>query len=105
MYKLVKNSNMPNYLKFLINALLTITCVYWIGYFTFKILDTIRKFIHWVSEARNWWTFLICILILGIGILLAAQFYFDLDPVGKTIDKIVEWFKNFRNDLANIIGG
>ncbi len=103
MYKLVRESSIPKWLKWLINITLTITCIYWLGYFIYKILESVRRFIHWVSEKRNWWTFLMCLLILGIGILLAAQFYFELDPVGKAIDYIVEQFNNLRDNIANLI--
>ena len=103
MYKLVRESKMPKVLKWLINILLTLTCVYWIGYFIYKILESVRRFVHWTTEKRNWWTFLMCILILCVGILLAAQFYFELDPIGKITNYFIEKWNGWREYLANLI--
>lgn len=103
MYRLINNSKLPKFLKVLLIILLTLTCVYWIGLFIYKILEAIRKFVHWVSDKRNWWTFLMCIFILAIGSLLLAQFYFDLDPFGKLVNNIVEKWNDFREYLKGII--
>ena len=95
MYKIINNSKMPKLLKVLAYILLTLSLVYLIGLVLYKILEALRKFIHWVSEKRNCWTFLVCLLILGVGILLAAQFYFNLDPIGK----VINWFKMNINEF------
>ena len=97
MYRLVSNSKLPRFLKILIYILLTLTCVYWIGYFTFKILDGIRKFLNYVSTKEHWWAFLICIAILGVGTFLIAEFVFELGWWDTIINKIVETYHNIEN--------
>lgn len=100
MYRLVANSKMPRFLKALIYILLTITCVYWIGYFTYKILDAFRVFLHYVSTKEHWWAFLICLAILAVGAFLLAQFVFDLgwwemfvEFLSDKYHQVVNWFK------------
>lgn len=101
MHKWLYNSKLPKWLKILIYIVLTLTLIYWLGLLVYKFLEAIRKFIHWASEQRNWWTFLTCILILGIGSLLLAQFVFGLDPFGK----VTQWFVNCFNNMRQLIGG
>lgn len=103
MHVWVSNSQLPKWLKVVIYTLLTITLVYWLGYAIYKILETTRKVLHWATECRNWWTFLICILILGVGSLLMAQYYFDLDPLGKLAAWAVLQWDNLRNAIASKI--
>lgn len=71
--------------------------------FIYKILEAIRKFVHWVSDKHNWWTFLMCVFILAIGSLLLAQFYFDLDPFGQFANSVVEKWNEFRDFLRGLI--
>lgn len=94
MYKIVSNSKLPKFLKILIYILLTLTCIYWIGYFTYKILDFIRIFLNYISSKEHWWAFLICFSILGIGTFLIAEFVFDLG-----------WWENIENWFIGIIKG
>ena len=89
MYRLVSNSKMPKFLKVLIYILLTITCIYWVGYFTYKILDAIRMFLHYITTKEHWWAFLICLIILAVGAFLLAQFVFEL-----------HWWENFVDFLS-----
>lgn len=100
MCRFVYNSNLPKWLKILIYIAITITLVYWLGLLVYEFLEALRKLLHWTSEQRNWWTFLTCIFILGIGSLLIAQFALGLDPFGK----IVKWFIDRWNDLRQLIG-
>lgn len=97
MYRLIGNSKLPRFLKVLIYILLTLTCVYWIGYFTYKILDGIRKFLHYVSTKEHWWAFIICVAILGIGTFLIAEFVFKLG----WWEAIVNWFVNIYKSIEN----
>lgn len=107
MYRLVGNSKLPKFLKVLIYLLLTLTCVYWIGYFTYKILDSIRAFLSYISTKEHWWAFLICVAILLVGTFLIAEFVFNLGWWQTILDwfvgiyKSVEnWFKEFLLKLA-----
>lgn len=105
MYRLINNATIPKALKVLLYILLTLTCIYWISIMTYKILELLRKSLHWCSEKRNWWTFVVCIAILAIGSLLIAQYLLDLDPIGKVVNWVVTNINEFRNKLGNIIIG
>lgn len=98
-------NRLPSAIRFILLVFSIITLVFWLGVFVYKIIDTARKLIHWLTDSRNWWTFVVCILILGIGILLASQFVFNLDPVGK----VVNWFNETKDGvkewLINLIEG
>lgn len=99
MYRWLHNATMPKFLKVLLYILLTITCIYWILIATYKLLEIIRICIHFISDKRNWWTYVTCLLILGIGVLLAAQFLLGLDPIGKMIESIKTAFDDFKRGL------
>lgn len=99
-------SNFPKWLKVILLILSLITVVYWVGLAIYKILSAIRCVGAFIFEKRNYWTFLCCILILVIGGLLLAQFYFGLDPFGKFVEWAVETWDYLREVIANfIIGG
>lgn len=93
-------SNLPKWLKILLLIISLITLVYWLGLMLYKILNAIRVIGAFIFEKRNYWTFLTCILILITGALILAQFYFNLDPVGK----IANWFNNNFSNLREIVG-
>ena len=99
MYRLIRNSNMPSAIKWILYILLAITMIYWIIILTYKILEYTRRFMSFVSEKRNWWTFVCCIFILLIGTFIVAQFVLGLDPFGKFINSIIEKINEIKNNL------
>lgn len=103
MYRWLHRSHMPAILKILLYILLTLTCIYWIIMLTYKLLSIIRICMHFISEKRNWWTFVVVLVIIGISALLLGQFYFGLDPVGKVAQWFVERWSEFRSTLGNKI--
>lgn len=105
MYKIIYNSKLPKVVKIIAYILLTLTMVYLIGMLLYRILDALRIFMHWVSDKRNWWTFIVCLMILFIGSVLIAQFALNLDPFGKLGSWIVEKWNELRDSIASIIGG
>lgn len=105
MYRWLHNSAAPKWLKVILYALLTITCIYWVLLGAYKLLNMIRIILHWATHPSNFWTFVICILILVVGSLLVAQFFFNLDPFGKFIDWLVSLWNGFRNYMASLFGG
>lgn len=105
MFKWISDSKLPRLIKWLLYVVLVLSCVYWIGWFVFKILNGTRKLIHWITEARNWWTFIVCLLIVAIGVFLAAQFYFGLDPIGKLQAWFLENIQKLRYWLGDLISG
>lgn len=80
MYKLIRECGMPKWLKVLINILLTLTCIYWIGWFLYKILNVVRLFLHTMTEEKIWWISLGIMLVCAITTLLILQFGTDLKP-------------------------
>lgn len=105
MYRLINNSKIPRIIKWLLYILLTITMIYWIIMLVYKILELIRRFVHFVSDKRNWWTFVGCVIILLIGTFVVAQFVLELDPLGKFITSVNNMIDNIRNSIGNAIKG
>ena len=105
MYRLINNSKMPRFIKWILYVLLTLTCIYWIGVMVYKILCAIRVIGAFIFEKRNYWTFLCCLLILVIGGLLLAQYYFNLDPFGAIVAYFNGLIDRLREYLGNLIIG
>ena len=82
-----------------------ITLVYWVIWLIIKILKAIQKVGAFIFEARNYWTFVGCIVVLLIGTLLVAQFLLGLDPIGKFIEFILDKFQWIRDTIGNSIKG
>lgn len=89
-------SKLPKWLQFILLIISLITLVYWLGFAIYKLLDAIRAIGAFIFDKRNYWTFLTCILILVVGSILLAQYYFNLDPFGK----FVEWFNNWLTETV-----
>lgn len=105
MYRLIWKSKIPRIIKWLLYILLTITIIYWIIIMAYKLLDLMRRFLHFVSDKKNWWTFVCCVCILLIGTFIVAQFVLGLDPMGKFINSIKEMIDNIRNSIGEAIKG
>ena len=105
MYRLIWKSKIPRIIKWLLYILLTITIIYWIIIMAYKLLDLMRRFLHFVSDKKNWWTFVCCVCILLIGTFIVAQFVLGLDPMGKFINSIKETIDNIRNGIGEAIKG
>ena len=105
MYRLIWKSKIPRIIKCLLYVLLTITIIYWIIIMAYKLLDLMRRFLHFVSDKKNWWTFVCCVCILLIGTFIVSQFVLGLDPVGKFINSIKEMIDNIRNAIGEAIKG
>lgn len=94
---------MPKAIRIIYYVILAITLVYWAYRLIALTLDLIQKIGCFIFEKRNYYTFVVCMLILAIGILLASQFIFDLDPFGRFVNGIVDKWNNFRQWCVNII--
>ena len=95
----------PRWLKIVLLIVSIITMVYWLGFMVYKILCAIRVIGAFVFEKRNYWTFLCCLLILVLGGLLLAQYYFNLDPFGKIVEQISDLIQSIRDSIGNSIKG
>lgn len=96
---------LPKPLKILYYFILTITLIYWLFRLIAAILALIQKCGAFVFEKRNFYTFVVCLIILAIGILLASQFIFNLDPFGKLINWFIEIWQTFKSWCIELIGG
>lgn len=103
MYRLIRERNLPIWLKWLLYILLTITCVYWIGYFTYKILEAIRWLIHSATEKKIFWVCLMLLTIATIVVLCLMQYEWGLDPFGQIAQKIVDVYKAIETDFLQKI--
>ena len=98
-------SRLPRWLRIILIILSIITVVYWLGFVIYKLLCAIRCIGAFIFESRNYWTFLVCVLILVVGSLLVAQFYLGLNPFGEIYEWFVEKITELRDSIVNLIGG
>lgn len=96
---------LPSVIRFILLVFSIITLVFWLGVLAFKIIELTRKLIHWLTDKNRWWTFVVCALIVGLGVFLASQFIYDLDPVGKLINWFNERLDSVKQWLINLIEG
>lgn len=94
---------MPKTLKILLYITITITCIYWLGLLTYKLLELIRFILHLITEKGHWWFVIIVVIGIIIATLLIAQFCFNLNPFGQFGDWIKGNINNFRNWLGDLI--
>ena len=99
MYKIIRNCNsIPTWLKVLINVLLTVTVVYWLGYFIYKILEFVRFCINGITKEKGrWWFFILCCLILTISICLFMGF----NPFTELWDWLVSTYENLIQNVVD----
>lgn len=96
---------LPKAVRIIYYVLLGVTLIYWLYRAIVAVLDLIQTIGAFVFEKRNYYTFMVCLLILGIGVLFASQFIFGLDPFGKLVNWFVERWNDFRAWCVNVIGG
>lgn len=96
-------SKLPKWLQVILIVLSIITVVYWLGFISYKILCAIRVIGAFIFETRNYWTFLVCVLILLVGALIIAQFMLGLDPIGHFCNWVVDRFSEIKAYLIEAI--
>lgn len=97
--------SLPKPIRIVYYTLLIITLIYSIYRLiagTLWLIQTIGSFIF---EKRNFYTFVVCILILAVGILLASQFIFNLQPFEKFCNFFVEKWNDLRCWVVELVGG
>lgn len=104
MFRYIHKTKLPKWLKILVYLLLTITIIYWLGVFIIKFLEFTRIIIHWTTEKRNWWTFLVCILLILIGSLIMAQGVLGLDPIGRFKEILFDKWESIKEGIVGIRG-
>lgn len=92
---------MPRWLKILIDVLIIVTVVYWLGYTIYKILDVLRMFLHAVSEKKIWWVAIVILLGCTITTLCILEFCTDVKP----FTMLGNWIVSLYNDARDILAG
>ena len=104
MYKLIRESDkLPNWVKILLDILLTITLVYLIGFMVYKILDILRLFLNTMTEKKVYWIALGIVLICSITTLCILEFTTDVKPFTIMGEWFMARFNDVRNSIADII--
>lgn len=96
---------LPKPIRIIYYILLTITLIYWLYRVITGLITLIQKIGSFLFEKRNYYTFVVCLLILAIGVFLASQFIFNLDPLGKLGNWFNELWQDIRRWCARLIGG
>ena len=103
MYKLIRECEMPSWLKVLINIFLTITVVYWLGYFIYKILNLVRLFLHTMTKKEIYWVSLGIIFICAIITLFILEFNTDIKPFTQMWEWLCSIFNVTRDKIADVL--
>lgn len=96
-------SKLPKWLRVILIIVSIITLVYWLGFIVYKLLTAIRCVGAFIFEARNYWTFLGCILVLAIGTLIVAQYVLGLDPLGQASNWVIDRWNDLKGFLIEAI--
>lgn len=92
---------LPLILKIILILLSIVTVVFWVFFLVYHIINLLRAVIHFLTEKKAFWVFIICIVICGIIGLLFAQFYFGLDPFGKAYNWLLDKINIIKQWLVN----
>ena len=104
MYKLIRESDkLPNWVKILLDILLTITLVYLIGFMVYKILDIFRLFLNTMTEKKVYWIALAIVTICAITTLCILEFTTEVKPFTIMGNWFVDRFNDVRNSIADVI--
>lgn len=82
---------LPKPLKILYYLVLWLTLIYIFYRLIVFFLKTIQKVGYFIFDPKNYWTVILCITVLLLGSLLIGQFWLGLDPIGKFINRMLEW--------------
>lgn len=96
---------LPKPFRVIYYLLLSLTLIYWLYRVITGVLEMIQRLGAFIFEKRNFYTFIVCLLILGVGVLLASQYVFGLDPFGKIVAWALEKWEAFRLWCIELIGG
>lgn len=96
-------SKLPLPLRIICYVIVYGTLVYLLFFMIYCALSIIQKVVSFLFDKRNYWTFVVCVLILLIGSLLIAQFVLGLNPFGKFIDYVIQIWENIKNGLIDLM--
>lgn len=102
MYKLIENSSIKNGFKIIIYILLTITCIYWLIYLIYKILDTLRIVLHTMTEKSHWWFFISLCIIFAIGTMVLLETTTEIKPFTSLQRFFIDTFYAVKNWVIGI---
>lgn len=98
----IRNSNLPLWLKLLISIFLIVTCVYWVGFLTYKIIDILRLFINTLTEKKIFWI----IFVLSCALIIIYINFYLINNYDQNIYEYVKEFivGNWQKILSEIKG-
>lgn len=82
---------LPKPLRIIYYLILWLSAIYIFYRLVVFFLKTIQKIGHFVFDPKNYWTVILCITVLLVGSLLISQFWLGLDPIGRFLDRVLEW--------------
>jgi len=88
-----KNSfwnKLPLVIKIILLLLSIVTIVFWACFIAYHLANLLRAILHFLTEKKAFWIFMMCIIICSVIGLLFAQFYFGLDPFGKAYSWVLD---------------
>ena len=103
MFKKINSSELPKWLKVVLNVFLVITVDYLIGWLFYKTLNAIRWLLHNATKPEIWWWTVMMTLVASVVVLVIIQTQTDLDPIGSVVRNILDNVKNVRTWLGEII--
>lgn len=103
MYRLIRNSNLPKWLKLLIDIALTLTVIYWLGYMFYKIVDILRIFLHTLTEKKIFWIEFGVVVVAFLGVTLFLQFNTEIKVYTNLYNDLLDIFNISRDFIADKI--
>ena len=97
MFKFIRESKMPKWLKFIIYTILIVSVIYWLGYLIYKIVDFLRFFVNSVTDKKMFWVSVGVMIICGIVTLIILEYNTDV----KLITDAWEWTKGVYETVKN----
>lgn len=104
MYKMIREKeNLPRWIKMMMYIVLTVTCVYWVGYIIYKVLSLVRFILHSVSSKEHWWFTVFIVIGVGIAMLLFMEFRTESKPFTELWIWIEKMFNEMREKIGNFL--
>lgn len=96
---------LPQPIRVIYYILLFGTLVYLIYRIIAGLLSIIQHLGAFIFEKKTFYTLFLCLVLIAVGILLASQFIWGLDPIGKAYAWILEQYERLKEWLISFIEG
>ena len=82
---------MPKPLKIILIILSIITIIYWVIFAIYNLLKLNRIVMAYIFDKSHYWTFVICLLMIGIAFIIYGQIEYNI--FGKLYNCINEYLQ------------